>query len=110
MFDLISIGCGAYILYTYIKLTAYGRLFPNSLLIPNGKTPKDCAHPEDYIRYVKPRMLVVGIIVLLLGIVSILNGSMQFFGFMAAMICNGITLLAVIWYGVCAVKAFKLYW
>ena len=110
LFDFISIGCGAYILYTFIKLQAYGRLFPNSLLIPNGKQPKDCDDATGYIAYVKPRMLIVGVVVLVFGILSLINESLQFLDFTASMICTGITFLFIVWYGICSSKAFKLYW
>lgn len=110
LFDFISLGCGAYILYTYIKLTAYGRLFPNSLLIPNGRNPKDCDDPEGYIRYVKPRMLIVGVIVLVFGIASLVNETLQFLSFEASIASTVFTFLVIVWYGVCSSKAYKLYW
>lgn len=110
MFDFISIGCGIYILYTFIKLQAYGRLFPNSLLIPTGKSPKDCDDPEGYIAYIKPRMVIMGIFVLVFGIVSLLNETLQFFPFAATMVSVAITFLVIVWYGICSSKAFKLYW
>ena len=110
MFDFISIGCGVYILYTLIKLQAYGRLFPNSLLIPNGKSPKDCNDPQGYITYLKPRLLILGIFVLLFGLLSLLNESMQFFSFAGTMIFVAVTFAVIAWYGVCSTKTFKRYW
>ena len=110
LFDFISIACGAYILYTFFKLQAYGRLFPSSLLIPNGKQPKDCDDAEGYIRYVKPRILVLGLFLLVFGLVSLANESLQFLSFGASMACTAITFLSIVWYGVCSYKAFKLYW
>ena len=110
IFDYISIGCGVYILYTFVKLMIYGRLFANSLLIPSGKKPEDCDDPAGYIAYVKPRLLVVGIVVLVFGIVSLINESLQFFTFAASMASVGFTFLVLIWYGICSSKAYKLYW
>ena len=110
IFDLISIGCGGYILYTYLKLHMAGRLFPNSLLVPTGKSPKDCLDSEAYIRYIKPKMLIIGILVTLFGLVSLLTEYLSFFSANVSLILTGVIFVCIIWYGICSGKANRTYW
>ena len=98
IFDLISLGCGIYLLYTYIKLRMAGRLFPSSLLIPKDRSPKDCKDSAAYIRYIQPRMLMIGILITLFGAVSLVNEYLHFPAF-----------AVVVWYGVCSGKANRRY-
>ena len=109
-FDLIAIGCGVYMLYTWYKLKLAGRLFPNALLIPKDKSPKSCADPEGYIRYILPKTLITGILITLLGIVRLVNEYAQFFGLVVSEIVICLDLDVIAWYGVCYSKSVKLYW
>ena len=109
-FDLIAIGCGVYMLYTWYKLKLAGRLFPNALLIPKDKSPKSCADPEGYIRYIQPRTLITGIFITVFGIINMVNEYAQFYGLIGSEILVGVNLVVIIWYGVCYSKAVKLYW
>ena len=55
-------------------------------------------------------VIIVLVIVLLFGMLSLINESVQFYGFVGSMIGTGVTFLVIVWYGVCSSKAFKLYW
>ena len=110
IFDVISLVCGVYILYSYVKLRMAGRLFPNSLLIPSGKSPKDCLDPEGYIQYIQSKLLVVGIPVTVFGIINIINEYMKLFSYQISLIMTGVVLLIIIWFAVCSSKANRRYW
>ncbi len=110
IFDFISIACGGYILITWFKLRIAGRLFPNSLLIPKDKAPKDCLDAPGYIAYIGPRMLIFGIPVLLFGVISLINEYVQFYGLWVAEGMTFATLGFIIWYAVCTRKAVKMFW
>ena len=110
IFDLIALGCGLDCLLTCYKLRVAGRLFPNSLLVPNNKTPKDCLEPEAYVQYIFPRLLILGILITLFGAVTLANEFLSFMGLVASEICTGISLTVIIWYAVCSSRAVKRWW
>lgn len=109
-FDMISLAAGVYVLYVWYRLQAVRRLFENSLLIPRDFRIKDCADPDGYIRYLKPRLLILGLYLALYGIVAMLNNSLQFYNNTVSMVLNGVALAVIIWYAVCSSKAVKRYW
>lgn len=110
MFDVISLACGVYILITWFKLHAAGRLFPNSLLIPRDKSPKDCLDPAAYIGYIGPRLLIVGIVVTLSGVAGLLNTWLGLYGFWVGEGIIVLCLAALVWYCICSSRANKKYW
>lgn len=110
IFDLISTACGGYILFTWFKLHVAGRLFPNGLLIPNGKSPKDCLDAEAYIRYIKPKMLIIGVIVTAFGLTSLINQYVTLYNSQVGLILTGVIFAAIVWFGVCSSKANRRYW
>lgn len=109
-FDMISLAAGAYVLYVWYRLQAVGRLFENSLLIPKDYRIKDCADPDGYIRYLKPRLLILGLYLALYGIMALINSNLQLYNNTVSMVLNGVALAVIIWYAVCSSKAVKRYW
>ena len=111
MFDIISLGCGGYCLFTFMKLhMTRGALFPNSLLIPNGMTPKDCTDPKTYTKYIGPKLLILGIVTAAFGLINMANSYFDLFTLLVSEILTGVALATVIWYGVCSSKANKRFW
>lgn len=110
LFDYISLAAGAYVLYVWYRLLAAKRLFANSLLIPKDRKVKDCADSDGYVRYILPRLLVLGLFLFLFGVVSIANSSLQFYSDTVAIALNFVALLVIAWYAVCSVRAFKRFW
>ena len=96
LFDLISTACGVYILYSYVKLRMVGRLFPSSLLIPNGRQPKDCLDEEGYIRYIRPRLLVIGVAITVLGLAMLGDGLLYTLSRPVGMVLIGLALAFII--------------
>ena len=110
LIDAIALAYGVYMLYTWFKLHTTGKLFPNGILIPNGRSPKDCDDAEGYIQYMKPKILILGILVTVYGAVCLANETLKFISWQICVALTGVILLVIIWYGVCNYKANKLYW
>lgn len=110
IFDIIALGCGFYCIITFVKLRIAGRLFPNGLLVPKDKKPKDCEDEAAYIAYLGPRLLILGIVTTLFGAVSMVNEYMQLYTMQVSLILTGVAFLTVVWYGVCTYRANKKYW
>ena len=119
-FNIITLACGIYALYTAIKLRKLGRLFSNQLLIPKDSKPGDCLDEEGYVEYVMPRLLILGIALTLSGGVCLADSQWQISAMLFPTAADavfyvsmgGIILctLAVVWYMICWVRARKLFW
>ena len=119
-FNIITLACGVYALYTAIKLWKLNKLFPNQLLVPKDAKPGDCLDEEGYVGYVKPRLLILGIVLTVVGGICLADSKWQ----ISAMLFSGaekasfylveggivLCLVALVWYMFCWTKARKLYW
>ncbi|MBQ6431171.1 MAG: hypothetical protein IJJ99_04780 [Oscillospiraceae bacterium] len=65
---LMLFGSGIYAIYTYIRLHKTCMLFPNKFLYPGGCTPDTCADVDGFIDYIEPRLLLLGIAMILCGV------------------------------------------
>ena len=111
IFDGIAICFGIYIIFTFVKLKIAGRLFPNALLIPKDQKVNDCQDAQAYIRYIGPRLLILGISVMLYGIGSVILDLVTFEGIGIVHLSMTVVALAFLfWFGYCNRKAFQLYW
>ena len=83
--NIFTLGCGAYCLYTFLKLLTGRKLFKNALLIPKEREVEDCTDEEGYISYLLPRLGVLTFSVLIYGasaqIGTISASERQFFDF-----------------------------
>lgn len=114
MFDLILtamyIGCGGYCIYTYFIQKKAGELLANKILCPNNGDPKTCKKPEEYIRYMLPRILILGIGMMFFGGLFLLNRYFGSGSMAASLALTTVPLVLLIWYAVIQRKAVKLYW
>ena len=111
LFDVISLVAGFYCVITFIKLRlAGGRLFPNSLLVPKGLAPKDCLDGPGYVKYIGPRILILGIVMLVQGALSAINSASPYLSILAYNAMMGVCFVVIVWYAVCSVKANKKFW
>ncbi len=119
-FDLVTVLCGGYCLFTAIKLRILGHLFPNQLLIPGDSRPEDCVDEEAYISYIWIRLLVAGAVCLISGCIALLENSWGLIsrllsispaaGHTIALVSIVVSIAAVVWVIVCWIKAKKLFW
>lgn len=72
MLDLVLLAMLAlvaiYSLYTAIRLKKEYMLFPNRFLYPSGCTPETCLDPWEYIDYIIPKLVVLGVVCLVLTV------------------------------------------
>ena len=119
-FNLITLVCGVYALYTAIKLWKLNKLFPNQLLVPKDSKPEDCLDEEGYVDYVKPRLLILGVVLTLVGVICLADSQWQLSAKLLPQVENAaffvveggivLCLLSLVWYIACWMKAKKLYW
>ena len=104
-------GFGIFALYTVIRLRREQMLFPSKILYPGDCPPEDCADPGGYIDFIIPRLALLSVAFLLMGIAMAL--AIYVFKF-----SNTWTELATVvlpisglaWYIICQRRAAKLFW
>ena len=98
MLDLISLGCGLYCFYIWVRLLVEKRLFKNGLLIPKDKTAEDCLDEEGFITYMKPRLAVLAFVTTIYGILQVLNNSVletPFMNMWQSLVLLGLSLIHI---------------
>ena len=108
---LMLFGGGAYALYTYIRLRRTCMLFPNKFLYPGNCTADTCVDVDGFIDYILPRLLLLGVGVLLCGVAYlvyalVLKASNLWVDIAALVVPTGI----FIWYMFVQRKAAKEFW
>lgn len=104
-------GFGIFALYTAIRLRREQLLFPSKILYPGDCAPEDCADPGGYIDFITPRLILLSVAFLLMGIAM----ALVIYVFKLS---NSWTELATVvlpiaglaWYIICQRKAAKLFW
>ena len=122
LFGMITLGCGIYCLYVWIKIHTSGKVPPNSVLLPKDCTMDKCLDPEEFITYVQPRLLIFSILIIGFGLFSVIDVYLGLMDAMTAGLSELMRLLvleamtcilplaAVIWFAVCLRKIQKLLW
>lgn len=80
-FDIIMLAYGIYCLYVWVKLRKTGVMPEKSMLLSQELPMKNCIDPEEYVRYMKPRLLVFGITLVIFAAFCLANSA---FGLVAA--------------------------
>lgn len=73
LMNLISVLCGGYCLYTWFRLVREKRLFENGILLPKDRKPEDCFDEGAYIRIIRPKLGILGLVIFLFGVFSAIN-------------------------------------
>ena len=114
MMDLLLVvmllGFGVVALYNVIRLHREQMLFASKILYPGDCKPEDCADPGGFIDYIVPRLTILSIAFILMGVVAIL--LLYVFPLNIAWMELASVILPVgglIWYVVCQRKAAKLF-
>jgi hypothetical protein len=116
---LLLFGSGVYAIYTYIKLQQMWGFFDNKFLLPGNCLPEDCKDTNGYLEYIAPRLLGLGIVCTVAGILYIPVVLPN----IATLLGMGDTLQSVMFYGVpplafagyvwlmvCQSKAARRFW
>lgn len=104
-------GFGVYGLYTAWKLKKEQYLFSNKILYPGNCTADTCLDPPAFIEYILPRLTILSIVLLFIGVVYalsvyVLKLDSLWFNIMTIVVPLG--LLA--WYAVVQHGAYKRFW
>ncbi len=108
---IMLFGFGIYGLYSAIRLRKEQLLFPNKFLYPGNCDPAACLDPGEFIDYIIPRALILGVALILLGGLLALNSFVLHIDSWIIDLCMIVLPLAVIvWYCIVQRKAAKNFW
>lgn len=105
------VACGAYCVYTFIRLKRECMLFESKILYPGNCSYLECIDPDGFIDYIQYRILILGIFLLLCGGVSALDTYV--IKIQQLWLSLTLTLLPVAglaWFAVIQRKAAKRFW
>ena len=117
LFSLIALIFGGYCLYAWNQLKD-GKIPPKFMLLSRDLPPEKCLDEEYYCAYMRPRMLIFGIIIFLSGISGMVDVRMGLFsslfgdkGYIASLILtSAIPFISVVWFAVALMKIQKELW
>ena len=111
LMNLISVLCGGYCLYTWFRLVREKRLFENGILLPKDRKPEDCVDEDAYIRIIRPKLGILGLVIFLFGVFSAINDRCDppILEFPLIFIPWGVEAVVLIWYAVSSSRAMKDY-
>lgn len=110
LFTLLYLACGAYCLYTWVRLRFGGGLYNSPLLIPQGLTVSDCLDPEGYVRYISPCVLILGLVVFLAAAADLFSTAFLPLPDWVSIVTIVLPFGVLIWYAVWFHRAQSRYW
>ena len=102
LLDALALVCGLYCLYTWLRLEIGKKLFPSSLLIPKGKTIKDCADEKEFIAFIRLPLAVTSIVTTAYGAVCMANDMAKepFLEYPWNLVPLVVVLACLVWYSI----------
>ncbi len=105
------VAFGIYCIYAALRLHFKCELFPSKVIYPGNCTPDTCTDPDGYLRFTAPRLLGMGVILALAGIVKALNDYV--FLYKAGWVYYAelaVPILVFSWYMVIQNRSAKKFW
>lgn len=98
--DGVALVCGLYCLYTWLRLIVGGKLFQNGLIVPKGKTIRQCADEEAYIAYISPALAVTALVTTAYGVICIMSDVAEepFLDYPWNILLLAAVLVSLVWY------------
>ncbi len=109
MFDVLITAFGGYILYTWFQMKRT-REVRGGMFLPQGIDPEKCLDKEGYINHIGPRLLLIGIVCLLSGLLGLAVDYMGILSETAYFVITLLVLAILIWYGISVRKAVEKFW
>ena len=117
LFSMITLFFSVYCLYAWYQIRG-GTIPQKFALLPKEFSPEKCLDQELYVRYLRPRLLVFSILMVLTGVVGLLDARLGLFEAMlpgrgvllAILLTSVLPLAVVIWFCVCLRKIQKELW
>ncbi len=107
LFGIIALVCGGYCIYAVILMKKTGEI-NKTVLLSKDDNPKKCKDTQAYLRCVIPKVMALGIITMLYGVISLVDSYVQKLG-VAIPIMIVLLCIVLIWYGVSTANARKKY-
>lgn len=101
---------GLYCLYIWFRLKRENYLFFNQILIPSGYAARDCKHPREYIKYMKTRLLVFGLIIFASGLLYVLSSQLFVMETWLHWVLFAVPVVAIIWFIITLIITRQRYW
>ena len=117
LFSYITLAFGLYCLYAWYQLGG-GKIPEKFVLLPKDLSPDKCLDQELYISYIRPRLIIFGVVIVLFSGFSLVDTRLNLIGqwFPTAyvtvrLIATSLVPLAIIiWFGYCLVKIQRELW
>ena len=111
LLDIISLGCGVYCMYTWLRLLVTKRLFKSSLLVPKEKNVEDCVDEAAYIKRLMPSLGVLALTTMLYGAFFIYNdmAEVPLVPYPWGVVPMVVVFAVLFWYGAVNSKAIREY-
>ena len=82
---------GVYSLWTAVQMRRWKELKPNKFIYPNGCEPGDCTNPEGFRAFMRPQVLLFGLLCLATAAIVISNlSAMSAFLATASFTCSSV--------------------
>lgn len=101
---------GLYCLYIWLRLKIDNYLFYNQILIPSGYAVRDCKHPREYIQYMKPRLLVFGLVITAAGVLNVLAAQLLTLTTWMFWVLIAVPIAVIIWFVITLIVTRRRYW
>lgn len=104
------IAGGIYCIYTFITQRGKAMVPENKIICPSNSDPSKCRHPKEFMQYMLPRTLVLGIGLVIFGLIFVIERSVGGYHPWLAVLLMVLPLSLLAWFVVAQRKAVKLYW
>ncbi len=104
--DFICIFCGAYLMYVGIVMKTQGKINAN-VVLSKGISENSIRDKEGFIRYLYGKLVLIGGVIVLTGIVSLVSDLQGGDDGMVSMVTFIIFIAAMVVYGIVVSKALK---
>lgn len=122
LFTVVMLAYGLYCLYLWVKIHRSGQMPEKSLILSQDFPMKRCIDPAEYLRYMKPRLLIFGIAITVFGLFCLADAALGLLdgwtaGFSTAarllimeLVTCVIPLGILVWFAVCTHRIQKRLW
>lgn len=105
--DFICILSGGYLTYTGIVMKTQGKIISN-VVLSKGIEEASIKDKDGFIRYLHAKLILIGAIIILAGIVNLLNDYRGGDGIISFVTC-AVFAVAIVAYGIVTNRALKKY-
>ena len=117
LFSLIALLFGAYCLFAWYQLKD-GKIPEKFMLLSRDLPPEKCLDQEYYTQYMRPRLLIFGIVTTLsgvIGMVDVQTGILatvfgEYSMIASLLLTSAIPFGFVVWFAMCLMKIQKELW